>query len=164
MSRSSWQLSFVVALTALLMSAGLAKPAETAGGKVAFWVPQRPPRARYQIDCTVELAERVSLEGRCTIHLVNTTPGPLQTLAIDWLKFGEQTLRIEANGKPVDLPTPIQAFPQDFVLPEPLRPGQRLTLEVDFSASVPAPPQEINKMGPIDKWPGLWWGVPTHDD
>ncbi|MBN2132241.1 MAG: hypothetical protein JW741_22260 [Sedimentisphaerales bacterium] len=164
MTRSSSQLSFVLALTALLTSAGLTEPAETTSEKVAFWVPQHPPRARYQIDCTIELADKVSLEGQVTIHLVNTTPGPLQTLAIDWMKFGEQTLRIEANGKPVDLPAPIRAFPQDFVLPEPVRPGQPLTLEVEFALSVPAPPQEMNRMGPIDKWPGLWWGMPTQDD
>jgi len=69
---------------------------ETTGGKVAFWVPQRPPRARYQIDCAIDFADRVSLSGRCTIHLVNTTPEPLQTLAIDFtaLRFvQDDTLR-----------------------------------------------------------------------
>ena len=144
--------------------AGLAQAEESLTNPIRFWAPQRPPRARYQIACNIKMAERISLEGQVKIHFVNNTAKPLQTLAIDWMKVGEQTLRIRANGEPVDLPAPIEAFPQEFTLPEPLRPRQPLTLQVDYALSVPAPPKEINEMGPIDKWPGLWWGFPTQND
>lgn len=142
----------------------LARADEARANPIRFWAPQHPPRTRYHIECAIRLDDQVSLEGQVTIHFVNTTLKPLQTFAIDWLKFGEQTLRIEANGKPVDLPAPIRAFPQHFVLPEPVRPRQPLTLEVEFALTAPAPPQELDEMGPIDKWPGLWWGLPTQDD
>lgn len=143
---------------------GLAQTDSPPTRAIGFWAPQRPPRARYEIDCEIELADGLSARGRATIHFVNTASRSLQTLAIDWLKFGEQTLTIEANGEPVDLPDPIPAFPQDFSLVEPVRPGQPLTLEVEFAVSVPAPPGGLDQIGPVDAWPQLWWGFPTHND
>jgi hypothetical protein len=139
---------------------------------VKFWTPRAPPQAKYQIDCAVQIAEEalirgkvtVHFKGKVTVHLVNTTTGPLQRLAIDWERAADQSLRIKAGGQAVDLPAEVTSFPQEFLLAEPLEPGQPLTLEIEFAMSVPVPPEGLNKLGPADQWPRLWWGIRTHDD
>jgi len=142
----------------------LAQADEPRANPICFWAPQHPPRTRYQIDCTIKLGKEYTLRGRETISFLNTTSKPMQTLAVTWLKFGKQTLNVTANGRPVMLPAPLESFPQDFTLAEPVQPGEPLTLEVEFGVSVPAPPEGFNVIGPVAPWPQLWWSISTQDD
>ncbi|MHC4120727.1 MAG: hypothetical protein ACYSWO_24815 [Planctomycetota bacterium] len=153
------------ALTVLALTAfsGVAKATEAETAKAGYWVPRQPPRARYRIDCTIKRSEDILLQGNEVISFVNTTSRPMQTLAITWSQLGDRSLKITANGKPVTLPTPVESFPQDFTLAEPIGPGESLTLEVEFSL-VPFLPGDSNNIGPVTDWPRLWWGVDTHDD
>ena len=148
----------------LTVFASTARPDETHTASPGYWIPREPSRAHYKIDCTIKLAEDFLLQGKEVIHFVNTTSKPMQTFAITWFKFGNQTLKITANGKSVTLPTPLKSFPQDFTLAEPIGPGKSLTLEVEFGISIPAPPEEPNDIGPVTDWPRLWWGFPSQDD
>jgi len=156
----------ICALTALVLATStvIAKPDETYTTAVGFWAPNQPPRANYKIDCTIKLAEEFAVQGNEVIRFVNTTSRPMQTLAITWFRYGKQTLNITANGKPVTLPMPLESFPQDFTLAEPVRPGESLTLQVEFGVSVPDPPEEPNELGPVTDWPRLWWGFSTQDN
>ena len=130
-----------------------------------FRVPKEPPRTQYKIDFTIELGQQATMQGRETIHFVNTTAWPIQTLAITWSEIGTgtQTLNVAVGGKPVPLAS-LKSFPKDFTLAESLKPGASLDLEVEFGASMPAPaelPEEIS----ISDWhPQLWWGAASHCD
>lgn len=149
----------ILIFLALTASASIAKAEDTVG----YWAPRQPPRANYKIDCSVTSGEFLRLQGKEVISFVNTTSKPMQTLAITWSELGERNLKIKANGKAVRLPTPIESFPQDFKLDEPVNPGQSLALEVEFSL-VPFMPGEPNSIGPVKDWPRLWWGFNTQDD
>ena len=157
-------LVYTLTALALTVSTSITKAQETEAATVGYWAPRQPPRANYKIDCTIKLAEDIVLQGKEVISFVNTTSRPMQTLAITWFKFGNQTLKIMANGTPVKLPTPLESYPQDFTLAEPVRPGESLTLQVEFGLSTPVPPEELNEIGPMTGWPRLWWGFDTHND
>ena len=79
---------YALVLLVPVLPAALAQSDERLPSPIPFWAPQQPPRARYGIDCAIRLADRVSLQGHVTVHFVNTTHQPLQTLAIDWVKVG----------------------------------------------------------------------------
>ena len=149
---------------ALTVFASTARPNETHTANPGYWTPREPSRAQYKIDCTIKLGENFLLQGKEVIFFVNTSSKPMQTFAITWIKHENQTLRITANGKSVTLPTPLESFPQDFTLAEPIGPGESLTLEVEFGISVPAPPEKPNKIGPVTDWPRLYWGFSSQDD
>lgn len=159
-------LQVILAATVLVLTplVGIAGPQATANSPVGYWVPRQPPRATYVVDCSLELEEKFCLKGSETIRFVNTTSQPMQTLAITCFKAGEQTLDIVANGQRVELPTPVQSFPQDFVLAEPVAPGGEVELAIEFSISAPAPGPVPEQVGPVEEWPHLWWGFPTQDD
>jgi tetratricopeptide (TPR) repeat protein len=154
------RLFYILTFLILMTSAGMGKVEETIG----YWAPRQPPRANYKIDCTINVAKNITTQGKEVISFVNTTSRPIQTLAITWFKYGNQTLNIMANGIPVKLPMPLESYPQDFTLVEPVRPGELLTLQVEFGLSTPAPSEELNEIGPVTGWPQLWWGFDTHND
>jgi hypothetical protein len=153
-----------VAVLVLAALPGIATAEEVRTAGAGYWTPKRPPRARYRIDCTIELGDELRLEGRETIHFVNTTSRPIQTLAVTWFKVPGQTLKITAGGKVVALPGPAGTFPKDFTLAEPVAAGESLKLEVEFGLAVSAAPERLDNIGPISDWPRLWWGIPSHDD
>lgn len=156
----------IYAMTPLLMtiSTGIVRADGPATSPAAFWTPSQPPRASYRIDCTVTMANDAVLQGRETIHFVNTTSLPMQTLAVTWFQVGHQTLTVTANGKPVDLPGPAKPFPQDFVLADPIRPGEPVALDIEFTVSIPVGAQSRDEGSLADWYPRLWWGCPSHDD
>ncbi len=165
MNRAFTLLLCIAIAMSLAGSAGVAQANEPNAPPVPFWMPKEPPKTQYKIDFAIELAEQASLKGRETIHFVNTTGHPIQTLAIGWSQGGgvTQTLNITAGGRPVTLAS-LKSFPKDFTLAKPLKPGESLDLDVEFGASMPTPkdlPEEID----ISGWyPELWWGVPSHCD
>ena len=164
MNRSSLQSILVVTALVLMPRAGVAGTETTANGPVGYWVPRQPPRAKYTVDCSLELGEKLCLQGMETIRFVNTTSRPMQTLALTWFRAGEQTLEVVANGQRMALPAPVQSFPQDFVLAEPIGPGEAVELAVKFSVSAPTGGVEPDRLGPVTEWPHLWWGFDTQDD
>jgi len=154
----------ILTVFALTVTATAARTSEVRTAPVGFWTPSRPPRASYRIDCTLTMAKDIALQGKETIHFVNTTSQPMQALAVTWFKEGRQTLTVVANGEPVALPKSPGSYPQDFALTKPINPGQAVTLEIEFNVSVPAPPEMPEKL-PLDDWyPRLWWDGGSHDD
>ena len=135
-------------------------------GAVGFWIPKEPPRTQYKIDFTIELGQQAGMHGHETIHFVNTTTRPLQTLAVNWSRLGgggSQTLNVTAAGKPVTLAS-VASFPKDFALTQPLAPGEALDLDIEFGVSMPAPAQLPEEISISDWYPQLWWGAPAHCD
>ena len=158
-TRFTVRLFCILTSLVLMISISVGKAEETIG----YWAPRQPPQANYKINCTVTSGEVIRLKGNEVISFVNTTSKPMQTLAITWSQLGERNLKIKANGEAVSLPTPIESFPQDFKLTEPINPGKSLTLEVEFSL-VPFGLGDPNSIGPVTDWPRLWWGFDTNDD
>ncbi len=152
-------LIYILTVLALTASTSIARAEEPVG----YWVPRQPPHANYKIDCIITSEKVLRFEGKEVISFVNTTSKSMQTLALKWSELGERNLKIKVNGEAVELSTPIESFPQDFKLDEPLNPGQSLRLEVEFSL-VPFGLGEPNSIGPVTDWPRLWWGFDTHDD
>ncbi len=162
--------SLALLLCAIVVPAvsGLAPAIQTAGidgVPVGFWTPKEPPRTHYTIDFAIRLAEQGFLQGRESIRFVNTTTRPMQTLAINWAtaRGASQTLNVTVEGKPVALAS-LESFPQTFALSEPLQPGGPLTLEIEFGASMPLPPEIPEEIAMSDWHPQLWWGGPSHSD
>jgi len=166
MTRVLVQLIYAVAALALTAGPGVAGTDAPRTPPITFWTPSRPPRVSYRIEYTIKLAEQASLQGKETIRFVNTTSGPIQTLALTWLRQegATQTLVVTANGQPVDLAGPTKPFPQDFVLAEPVRHGESVTLEVEFGIRAPVPPEQMGELPLGDCYPQLWWGCDSHND
>ncbi len=162
-------LSYLVAACLLLIiyvHCGPEPIKENGFTRANYWVPDIPPQAHYTIDCRIDSSAAL-LEGTQVIRFTNSTPRPIHRLALDWAISSDQTLEITVKGKPVpiaaepgqvNLPSPIL-----FDLPQVLRPGKRIELNLKFSRSLPA-------LGTQDKikltvWhPRLWWGFWTHED
>lgn len=149
----------VCAVTALAAASG-----EAGGRPIGFWTPRIPPRADYKIDCTISMANDAGIRGQETIRFVNTTSQAMQTLAINWVKMGNQTLAITADGESVKLPESPDSYPQDLVLPRPINPGQAVTLDVKFSLSAPAPAELPTDVSHDGWYPRLWWGYESQNN
>ncbi len=159
-----------VFVTGLVLSFGLSNcsnggeaPSIAAGD--TFWVPTLPPRAGYKIECKADL-EQGRLHCKQEIRFKNDANRPMSRLAMNWSwrEFG--ALEIEANGKKI-FPIPANQQPTDislipFVLPEPLNPGEEITLQCQFEVTRPG--GEVPSQMAITGWyPRLWWGFETYD-
>ena len=145
-----------------IVPAMASEPGNAGAGPVGFWTPRVPPPADYKIDCTLTMPKDIVMQGKETIHFVNTTSLPVQTLAVTWLDEKNQTLTIVANGEPVALPKSDASFPQRFVLSRPVDPGQAVTLEVEFRVSMPGPGEKPAELSHDGWYPRLWWGCDSH--
>jgi hypothetical protein len=137
------------------------------GAQSGFWSPVLPPRAQYRIECTFDPTTAL-LKGSETITFRNTTPRPIERLALAWSVGPKKTLSAVANGKPAVLLLPPGqndvGAPLLLQVPDPLRPGADLELKLEFRNSYET---EFNKERGLlwhDWYPQLWWGFGTHDD
>jgi len=163
---------FAVALAFVILAiAGCSENTrEAEADRSHFLAPAEPLRAHYQIDCVLDLARQV--QGKERITLTNTSALPLHRLALDWaladaggqlssIRISEQPAQIianlkRANGKVIQ--------PLVLQLPQPLRPGQTLKLDVEFDLQRSVGDLAGTSITAADWYPRLWWGYPTHDD
>ena len=137
------------------------------GGQSGFWSPVLPPRAQYTIECSFDPTTAL-LKGSETVTFRNSTPRPMERLALEWSVGPKKTLSAVANGKPAVL---LLASGQNDVnapvllqLPDPLRPGAELELKLEFRNSYETEFKEERDLLLQDWYPKLWWGFGTHDD
>jgi hypothetical protein len=131
----------------------------------SFWAPAKPLAASYSIDVRIDLA-RQSIAGAQTICLVNRSSAPLQELAL-WRGLGGKShFSLQIDGqRPRLMPSPQNAaadVPILAVLSDPLLPGGRVELQIDFHGSLVAP--QYGALMLRDWHPRLWWGCLAHDD
>jgi tetratricopeptide (TPR) repeat protein len=135
-------------------------------GQEKFWIPSDPPQAHYKIDARINLPNNI-VEGKETIILHNNSSGPISLLGVDWSITDSRSIEININGKSLPLLNTVKkppiSSPLLYALPQPVKPGSRVKLNVKFSAGglVGGDEKEIK----LIKWyPRLWWdGLPTHD-
>ena len=135
-------------------------------GPNSFWTPPDPPKAHYVIDARIDAANG-DLEGKETITFRNTARGQIETVAIDWSTGPASSLSVSVSGKPLPplnpektatLPSPLY-----YRLPETLRAGRKIRLEVVFKRQGVFPPRNASfsnsRLFPMLNWDGL----PSHD-
>jgi len=144
---------------------GFAGPTKLASGDTAqtdYWVPKKPPKAHYKIDCSIDLSQGL-LEGTEVIRFINDTPRPINQLAVKWLRQGGETLDITSKGKGVSYLTDAKSSRVVFKLPKAIKPSDNGSIEIKFSGVKPA--QTLNnKIGFVSWHPQLDWGFETHAD
>jgi hypothetical protein len=135
-------------------------------GAAGFWTPQDPPAAEYVFDVRIGIeGESVSLAAEGTISLTNSTGRPLSVLAFEWTVRPGKELSASAAGRPLKVLNPEKnmplATPLLLALPEPVRPGGRVKLDVRFSAGTALSRGQVH----FGVWyPRLWWdGLRTRD-
>lgn len=153
-------------LAALMALAACAPSDGKAGSASGFWTPQDPPAAEYILDAKIGIdGESVSLAAEGTISLTNSTGRPLSVLAFEWTvrpgnefsaSVGGRSLKVLNAEKNMPPATPLL-----LALPEPVRPGGRVKLDVRFAAGAALNRGQVH----FGVWyPRLWWdGLRTRD-
>lgn len=108
-----------------------------------FWAPAAPPHAFYTIDCRIDLAKGL-ISGTEKIEFENNAAVPLRRLALNWALAAGQNVDVTCAGiKLPALAEPGQKnipSPMLFDLPQPLPPGGKLALLLNFeNRSRPGP-------------------------
>ncbi|OGD09011.1 MAG: hypothetical protein A2Y86_05875 [Candidatus Aminicenantes bacterium RBG_13_62_12] len=152
-------------LAFLLLSACVPSTQETTDAR-GFWTPEDPPGAAYALDVNIEIeGEEASLAAAGTITLINTTSRPLSVLAFEWTIKPAGEFAASVSGRPLTVLNgeknmPL-ATPLLLALPEPVRPGEKVKLDVRFTHQASASDGQVH----LGLWyPRLWWeGIPVRD-
>ena len=133
----------------------------------AYWTPTDPPKSHYVIDARFDLSLKGAIEGKETIVLKNTSLRPIDVVAVDWSMGPACSISVTTSGSfltPLNPENkPVLSSPLFYPLTEPLAPGKRLKLEVEFRKAVEFPAEDTD-FGDTGWYPRLWWdGLPLHD-
>jgi len=151
---------------AFLSLSGCAPSAQEASEIRGFWTPNDPPGAAYDLDVAIEVAgEEVSLAAAGTIVLTNTTSRPLSVLAFEGTVKPASEFVASVSGRPLTILNGDKNMPLTtpllLGLPEPVRPGGEVKLDVRFTHQASASDGQVH----LGLWyPRLWWeGIPVRD-
>ncbi len=155
----------VLLVGSLLAAAGCANN-KNAEARPGFQIPRDPPGAEYVIEAEISVeGQTASILGKESVSLENSASIPLSRLAVDWVIGPAQTLEVGLGGRAVRIvseDTGVQpSTPIFFDLPEPLKPGRRIRLDIRFSLTGAVRDGQIF----LQSWhPRLWWeGIPVRD-
>lgn len=132
--------------------------------QATYWTPADPPRSHYVIDARIDLSKPV-LEGKETIEFKNTSRGRIDVIALNWSIGPASFLSVSCLGKPLEPVNPDNAKmlppPVFYRLAQPLGPGKKIRLAVEFRRSLPpgSAPLVNSRWYPSLKWDDL----PVHD-
>jgi hypothetical protein len=157
--------SFCLALAFLLL-AGCAPSTKEAAEVRGFWTPEDPPGAAYALDVNIGIeGAEASLNATGTITLTNTAGRPLSVLAFEWTVKPASEFAASVSGRPLAVLNAEKNMPLTtpllLALPEPVRPGEKIKLDVRFTHKAAVSNGEIH----LGLWyPRLWWeGLPVRD-
>jgi tetratricopeptide (TPR) repeat protein len=155
-----------LSVAAFLVLAACAPSSEDATDTAGFRTPKDPPVAEYILDAKIGIdGESASLAAGGTISLENSTGRPLTVLAFEWTVRPGSEFSASVGGRPLQILNAEKnmplATPLLLGLPEPLRPGGRLKLDVRFTAGTALNRGQVH----FGVWyPRLWWdGLRTKD-
>ena len=129
-----------------------------------YWTPTDPPKSHYSIDAHIDPSSGL-IEGKETIEFKNTSPGFISAIAFDWSIGPKSSLSVFSSGKPLLLVNPkndeMLPSPVFYRLAEPLGPGKKVKLAVEFRRDLP--PSSAPLVTSVFS-PCLWWDdLPIHD-
>lgn len=153
-------------LMAFMLVAACAPESRDASEARGFWTPIDPPGVDYVLDARIgNEGEEMSVDAAGTMTLTNTASRPLAVLAFDWTVSPRRPFTVSAGGHPLtflngDKNMPLTT-PLLMALPEPIRPGERVTLDVRFTARAMVSNGQVH----FGVWyPRLWWdGLPVRE-
>lgn len=159
---------FLLSLVALiaLSQASAGSTELTSGSSIAanYWVPRRPPKAHYTIDCSVDLTKGL-LEGTETIRFRNKTSRAIHRLDVKWISLG--SMEITSKDKKVKILGETKEGSESsstiVEFSETIRPREEADLQIKFRVLAPEY-ANIDKIYVTGWYPRLWWGFETHDD
>ncbi len=131
-----------------------------------FWTPLDPPKARYVIDARIDPSTG-NLEGKGIIAFRNMARAPIDTIAVNWSIGPSSSLSISVAGKPL-VPlnpgkTPTLSSPVYYPLPEALRSGKKIELELAFKRQGVLAPGSASYVSD-SLFPSLAWDdLPAHN-
>jgi tetratricopeptide (TPR) repeat protein len=131
-----------------------------------FWVSPDPPKSHYIIDARIDPLKG-TLDGKETIEFKNASRSPIAVLGIAWTIGPASMLSVSVSGRPLEPVNPekVKSLPSPllYALSEPLKPGKRIKLEVNFHQEGALPAESDSLVN--NRWyPRLWWdGRPVHD-
>ena len=137
----------------------------TGGSSIAanYWVPKKPPKAHYKIECSINLSEGI-IRGIERIRFRNPTSRPISRLKINWISLGNMEIRSGGKAAKILSETKTDADLSILIeLVKPVYPGEKAELDISFAATAAeyADKEEVK----LSSWhPRLDWGVETHDD
>ena len=108
-------------------------------GQQSFFVPMNPPKAFYKIEARLDVDNKM-IEGTETITFKNTSSQPLSIIAIYVSPIIKMPIEVSLKGYPLKsinkekgLPSRAPLF---YKLPDPLKPGKKIKLDITFSVSL----------------------------
>lgn len=131
-----------------------------------FFTPQNPPKAHYTIEAKIDLQKKL-VEGTERVSFSNTTKMPLTIIAIDWAQARFSTISVNVNGEQLAPVIPgegeIISPPLLYALPAPLQIGEKIQLDIQFSAGNLIG-SNLDEIKLVEWFPRLWWdGLPHFD-
>lgn len=139
---------------------------QTAYSREEFRLPADPPQARYKIEVSLDLPNKV-LNGTETITFKNHSFRPVEVIALDWsLQAGTRTMEITEAGTPLRLLNSERGLPVStplfYALAKPLKMGAEIELHLKFKTKLP---DNLSAMSFVGNWhPRLWWeNIPVRD-
>lgn len=133
-----------------------------------FFIPVNPPKAKYKIDCNIDVQNgRYDIDE--TITFKNNTGKSLKEIAFFIPGMNTENIEIFMSGKILQLKSGHKTKtdnPVIFCLPQPLKNNSNADFRIKFSRKFPIA-QVLEKRSNIpagDWFPYLWWGFDTHND
>ncbi|HDT13236.1 MAG TPA: hypothetical protein ENO03_02645 [Candidatus Aminicenantes bacterium] len=152
--------------TAFLLSFACASPAPGTVDTERFWTPRDPPGAAYDLGVTIAVdGDQAALTGTGTISLTNTAERPISVLAFEWTVTPGRAFEAGVAGRPLKVLNADRGLPLTtpllVALPEPLRPGRTVEIDVRFTHMAAVGEGQIH----LGIWyPRLWWdGLSVRD-
>lgn len=135
---------------------------------IGLFTPDEPPRAKYDINCTIEFdSTKALISGTEIIFYTNTSTLPLERMALDWTIDSLHTLNITANGKDAQVLSPGSEddsyAPVIIQLPRAISPGHKLEIRAQFERTYIFEPGDDKHL--CTTWfPRVDWGIQTQDN
>ncbi|MCP4706183.1 MAG: hypothetical protein GY865_16410 [candidate division Zixibacteria bacterium] len=127
-----------------------------------------PPRALYNIDCSIKFDSAQALvSGTETISFINTSTLPINRLALDWVTDSLHSMDILVNGEAVKiLSSPADDDTNDPIiiqLPQVISPEDKIEIYAQFKKIYTFEPGDGRHL--FTGWyPRIYWGMRSQDD
>ncbi|NQT27437.1 tetratricopeptide repeat protein [candidate division KSB1 bacterium] len=130
-----------------------------------YWVPKYPPKAHYEIRAKIDTLNNM-INGNEIITVINNSVKDISVLTFNWSISSESEISISLNGEILSLlnmdKNETESFPLIYALNTPIKPGENVQLNIDFSSTYQT--RDTKEIKLIGWYPRLFWdGIYTFD-